>query len=75
MAVVRVLLVCASHASHECTFPKQFPQLDMVRLNEEGMTILVATHDISLINQFARRTIRLKNGNIISDGPFSLKDY
>ena len=27
MAVVRVLLVCASHASHECTFPKQFPQL------------------------------------------------
>ncbi len=45
------------------------------KLNEEGMTILVATHDISLINQFARRTIRLKNGNIISDGPFNLKDY
>jgi cell division transport system ATP-binding protein len=44
-------------------------------LNAEGMTIIVATHDIDLINTYPRRTVRLQSGNVIYDGEFNLEDY
>ena len=44
-------------------------------LNDEGMTIIMATHDIDLISHYPKRTIRLKSGNIICDGMFNPEDY
>ncbi|MCA1797811.1 MAG: cell division ATP-binding protein FtsE [Geobacteraceae bacterium] len=40
------------------------------RINKEGTTVLIATHDRDLIQQIPRRVIALKNGHMVSDsGP------
>ncbi|MFX0201799.1 MAG: energy-coupling factor ABC transporter ATP-binding protein [Candidatus Hodarchaeota archaeon] len=39
------------------------------RLNEEGHTIIIITHTIWLVSQYARRTILVGNGEVIADGP------
>lgn len=38
-------------------------------LNEQGITILLITHDIDLAYEYARRIVILDNGRIIADGP------
>ncbi|MGQ4833465.1 MAG: energy-coupling factor ABC transporter ATP-binding protein [Candidatus Asgardarchaeia archaeon] len=38
-------------------------------LNENGTTILIITHDIEFISELVSRTIVLKNGHILLDGP------
>ncbi len=39
------------------------------RLNREGTTIIVVSHDMDLIARYARRVIVLKQGRILLDGP------
>jgi len=39
------------------------------RLNKEGSTIIVISHDMKLIAKYARRIVVLKNGRILLDGP------
>ncbi|HAO61638.1 MAG TPA: cell division ATP-binding protein FtsE, partial [Erysipelotrichaceae bacterium] len=34
---------------------------------EEGTTILMVTHDISMVNSFRKRTIALQDGHIMAD--------
>jgi len=34
-----------------------------------GTTVLVATHDLSLIERYARRTLRLEGGRVVEDRP------
>jgi len=41
----------------------------VVRLNRQGRTIVVITHDIALAAEYSNRTIILKNGTIVADGP------
>ncbi len=45
---------------------------DIIRLlekinREEGTTILMVTHDISMVNSFRKRTIALQDGHIMAD--------
>ena len=37
-------------------------------LNESGMSVLIATHDLGLIAKMRYRTLTLKNGQMINDG-------
>ena len=32
-----------------------------------GTTVIVATHDLSLIERYAKRTLRLENGRLVED--------
>lgn len=38
------------------------------KLNEEGMTIVISSHDVEMINEFADQIFVLKDGEIIGDG-------
>ncbi len=38
------------------------------KLNEDGMTIAISSHDVEMINDFADRIFVLKEGEIIGDG-------
>ncbi len=38
-------------------------------LNEQGITILLVTHDLINVAEFARRVVVLNNGNLRRDGP------
>lgn len=38
------------------------------RLNQEGMSILVASHDLALIARLKHRVITLANGRLVNDG-------
>jgi cobalt/nickel transport system ATP-binding protein len=37
-------------------------------LNEEGMSIVISSHDIEMVNQFADKIFVLYNGEIIAEG-------
>jgi len=39
------------------------------KLNEDGITIILITHDIDLAYEYAHRIIVLENGRIVLDGP------
>jgi len=39
------------------------------RLNEEGTTVIVVSHDMDLIARYAKRVIVLKQGRVLLDGP------
>ena len=38
-----------------------------VQFNQVGVTLLVATHDIDLINRFDKRIVQLRNGRVAND--------
>ena len=38
------------------------------RISEQGTTMLVVTHEKNLVNEFARRVIRIADGKVVSDG-------
>lgn len=38
-------------------------------LNTQGTTVLVATHDVMVMQRFPRRTVRLEFGRVVSDTP------
>ncbi len=39
------------------------------KLNEEGRTIIVISHDMKVIAEFAKRVIVMKKGRVLMDGP------
>ena len=41
----------------------------MLSAATRGTTVLVATHDISLVEKYRRRTIRLEGGRLAEDTP------
>lgn len=40
----------------------------LVDVNARGTTVVVATHDASLIARYPRRTLRLEGGQVVADG-------
>ena len=38
------------------------------KISEQGTTMLVVTHEHDLVNQFAKRVIRIADGRLVSDG-------
>jgi energy-coupling factor transport system ATP-binding protein len=49
---------------------EQFRMMDLVeRLNRAGHTIVIVTHSMEVAARYARRTILLKAGGILADGP------
>ncbi|MBW2147382.1 MAG: cell division ATP-binding protein FtsE [Deltaproteobacteria bacterium] len=42
---------------------------DFETINARGTTIIVATHDYTLVNRFRRRVVELRGGHIVSDVP------
>ncbi len=42
--------------------------MDLItRINDRGTTVLVATHDASIVNRFRRRTLVVRNGELVAD--------
>lgn len=41
------------------------------KLNENGHTVIMITHDMNLVTQYADRTVVMANGEILLDGPTS----
>lgn len=45
---------------------------DIIRIfmefNAVGVTVLIASHDLHLVNQFSQRTLRLEQGHLVGDG-------
>jgi energy-coupling factor transport system ATP-binding protein len=41
------------------------------RLNENGHTVIMITHDMNLVTQYADRTMVMANGEVLLDGPTS----
>lgn len=39
----------------------------LIKINEKGTTVLMATHDVNIVNSLKKRVITLKHGEIISD--------
>jgi energy-coupling factor transporter ATP-binding protein EcfA2 len=37
-------------------------------LNRQGITIIVATHDLELARDYAHRTVRMRYGRLIGEG-------
>ncbi|MBR1753394.1 cell division ATP-binding protein FtsE [bacterium] len=37
------------------------------QINQRGITVIVSTHDVNLVNYFRKRVITLDNGEIVSD--------
>jgi cell division transport system ATP-binding protein len=37
----------------------------LLGLNSEGMTVLIASHDMPVVERFAKRTVRLEHGRIV----------
>ena len=46
----------------------------LTRLNRNGATILLITHDYKLVHRYARRVLIMKNGRILSDGRLPAAD-
>jgi cell division transport system ATP-binding protein len=38
------------------------------QFSQVGVTVLIASHDITLINDMNRRTLRLDQGQLVADG-------
>lgn len=46
--------------------------MELVRkLNEEGKTVLMISHDMDMVAEYAQRVILLDDGQVLSDGPVS----
>lgn len=44
----------------------------LMKLNEEGMTIIVITHDLQLVAEYMDRSIVLRDGKVLLDAPTSV---
>ena len=38
------------------------------QFSQVGVTVLIATHDIALINEMGRRTLKLDHGRLVTGG-------
>jgi len=66
--IVRPKLLLADEPTGNLDYCLALEIMDMFsRINREGTTVLVATHDKELIQQNPRRVIALKNGHMLSD--------
>ena len=45
------------------------------KINEQGTTVLVVTHERELVNSFSKRVVAIDNGRIISDGMDGYYNY
>lgn len=41
----------------------------LTKINQLGTTVVVATHDEKIVNQFRRRVVRIEHGTIVNDTP------
>ena len=48
---------------------RHFVDRDMQKLVEEGITIVMITHDLSLVRQYATRVVELEDGKVRKDLP------
>lgn len=39
----------------------------LVKINKEGKTVIMATHDFDIVNSFKKRVIKLENGKLVKD--------
>ena len=39
----------------------------LVKINKEGKTVIMATHDFDIVNSFKKRVIKLNNGKLVKD--------
>ena len=46
---------------------------DMQQLVENGITIVMITHDLELVKQYATRVVRIEKGTVVKDMPVA--DY
>ncbi len=44
---------------------------EIARLRDQGLAIVVATHDLGLVRQIADRVVALADGEVVFDGPYS----
>jgi ABC-type multidrug transport system ATPase subunit len=44
---------------------------ELVRLNEQGLTVLVITHDMDAVGQFARSVAIMRDGQVTHRGPIA----
>ena len=40
----------------------------LVEINKKGTTVLVVTHEEELVNEFSKRVVVIKDGEIVRDG-------
>jgi cell division transport system ATP-binding protein len=44
------------------------------RFNQVGVTVIIASHDLGLIQQLAHRVVRLEHGEIVADSSGTMVD-
>ncbi len=61
------LLVLDEPVSH-LSFPRNWEILELIgRLNRQGLTVILVTHDFNAVRHFSTRNIFLENGRIVKD--------
>jgi energy-coupling factor transport system ATP-binding protein len=61
------LLVLDEPVSH-LSFPRNWEILELIgRLNRQGLTIILVTHDFNAVRHFSTRNLFLENGRIVKD--------
>ncbi|MCA1606101.1 MAG: cell division ATP-binding protein FtsE, partial [Acidobacteria bacterium] len=45
------------------------------RINATGTTVVMATHDQAMVDQFRKRVIELANGKVVRDQPRGVYGY
>lgn len=63
-----VIIADESTANLDVKSAKEIMQI-FFRLNQMGTTIILATHDSTMVNSLRHRTLELKNGELIRDDP------
>ncbi len=61
------LLVLDEPVSH-LSFPRNWEILELIgRLNRQGLTVILVTHDFQAVRHFSTRNIFLENGRVVKD--------
>lgn len=74
VAIARALatnpsLIIADEPTGNIDPEKSLELMNLLRgINELGTTMLIVTHEQSLVNRFAKRVIRIEKGELVSDG-------
>lgn len=63
-----ILVLDEPTTGHDYRESRQTMEL-IKKLNEEGKTILMISHDMDMIAEYAQRVILLNNGQVLKDGP------
>ena len=68
VALVILVLLSAFFSGTETAFTS-FNKTRMKTLAQEGMTMLVVTHEMKFARQVATRTVFMENGVVVEEGP------